>query len=146
MYSGWHANLILETWRGEKLYAVDPYVVYLGVEDTQEDWDRRFVRAAKTLERHKGRCVFLRTDSLSASRRFKPETLDWVYIDGRHDYDGVIEDIRSWLPKVKKGGVLVGHDYVSSVPRWPEVNDAVDDYFGDRVKTWPEAQTWYVTI
>ena len=39
-------------------------------------------------------------------------------------------DIQSWLPKVKDGGVLAGHDYFD---KFPEVIQAVDDYFGDSI-------------
>lgn len=34
-----------------------------------------------------------------------------VFIDARHDYESVANDIKLWSPKVKIGGVLCGHDY-----------------------------------
>ena len=35
-----------------------------------------------------------------------------MYIDARHDYESVKEDLEHWLPKVKLGGIVAGHDYV----------------------------------
>lgn len=49
--------------------------------------------------------------SKDASFLFKNQTLDFVYIDGAHDYASVKNDIYFWLPKLKKEGVLAGHDY-----------------------------------
>jgi len=48
-------------------------------------------------------------------------SIDVVYIDGDHTYDGVTKDINMWLPKVAKGGYICGHDYYSTVKK--AVND-----------------------
>ena len=48
-----------------------------------------------------------------ASKVLNEETFDFVYIDGLHTYDGVKTDIINYLPKVKKGGVIGGHDYTN---------------------------------
>lgn len=50
-------------------------------------------------------------DSIKLSRRYKKESLDFVFIDGSHDYNDVLRDIRVWSKKVKKGGFIGGHDY-----------------------------------
>ena len=39
-----------------------------------------------------------------------PDNLDFVYIDGNHQYEFVAKDIKTYYPKLKKGGVLGGHD------------------------------------
>ena len=38
---------------------------------------------------------------------------DFVYVDARHDFKGVYEDLVNWWPKLRKGGILAGHDYVT---------------------------------
>ena len=67
-------------------------------------------------------------DSITASKNFKDNTLDFVFIDGSHDYDSVVADINAWFPKVKKGGILAGDDYVDV---WPDVIRAVNEEFGE---------------
>lgn len=71
----------------------------------------------------------LRMTSVEASNTFEDESLDFVFIDASHEYLDVKTDIKSWLPKVKPGGILAGHDYTP--PFFPQVVRAVHDSFGD---------------
>jgi hypothetical protein len=61
-----------------------------------------------------------------ASKMFPDEHFDLVYIDASHWYDDVINDINTWLPKIKSGGYLTGHDYIEGI----DVLHAVNNYFG----------------
>lgn len=47
----------------------------------------------------------------STAVQFEDNSLDWVYLDADHTYPFVIEDIKFYLPKVKEGGIIAGHDY-----------------------------------
>lgn len=49
--------------------------------------------------------------SIEVSRAFRDESLAWVYIDALHDYWSVKRDVDAWLPKVRRGGIISGHDY-----------------------------------
>lgn len=49
--------------------------------------------------------------SAEASKLYQ-KSIDLLFIDGDHSYEGVKEDIRLWLPKVKFGGFVLFHDYV----------------------------------
>ncbi len=62
-----------------------------------------------------------------------PSDFDLVFIDGDHEYTQVKEDIHSWLPKVKPGGILAGHDYDPSIPIFDGVKRAVDEIFNDKI-------------
>lgn len=53
----------------------------------------------------------LRMDSCEAAQTFDDNSLDVVYIDMTHTYEAVKRDIECWLPKVKNGGYISGHDY-----------------------------------
>ncbi len=62
-----------------------------------------------------------------------PDFQDLVFIDGNHDYEFVKEDIELWLPKIRNGGILAGHDYHIVGDDFPGVKRAVDESFGDDV-------------
>jgi predicted O-methyltransferase YrrM len=66
----------------------------------------------------------IRATSKAASKKFKNESLDVVFIDLTHTYESVKEDIQLWLPKVKKGGYIAGDDYHEN---WKGVIQAVDE-------------------
>ena len=70
---------------------------------------------------------------MDAVKKFKDESLDFVYIDGAHDYKNVYKDLKAWSKKVKKGGIVAGDDYVDpSEPDYPkkiyDVKAAVNDW------------------
>jgi len=50
--------------------------------------------------------------SKHASFGFRNKSLDFVYIDGDHNYNAVVEDIEHWQPKIKSGGYIAGHDII----------------------------------
>jgi GR25 family glycosyltransferase involved in LPS biosynthesis len=62
--------------------------------------------------------------------KYENESLDFVFIDGSHDYDSVREDILNWLPKIKPGGMIAGDDYSNE---WSGVMKAVDEQFQEIV-------------
>lgn len=66
----------------------------------------------------------LKMTSLEAVKLFEDNSLDFVFIDACHEYDNVKADIMAWLPKVKPGGILAGHDYVET---WSGVIRAVNE-------------------
>ena len=68
---------------------------------------------------HKGK------PSVEAAADYEDASIDFVWIDGNHDYEAVIDDINSWLPKLKTGGWMGGHDY--NHPGHPGVKQACDE-------------------
>lgn len=63
--------------------------------------------------------------SIAAASRVPDVSLDFVYIDGCHQYENVLQDIYAWLPKIRYGGMLAGHDLC---PVWPGVVQAVNEF------------------
>ena len=52
-----------------------------------------------------------RSDDIAILERFEEATVDYVLVDGAHEYDAVKEDIINWWPKLKPNGVMFGDDY-----------------------------------
>lgn len=85
-----------------------------------------FKRNVKPVE---GYIVPLRMTSIRGAATFYDETVSFLMLDGDHSYEAVKADIAAWLPKMKKGGVISGDDYL-----WPGVTKAVHEAFGDKVE------------
>lgn len=66
---------------------------------------------------------------------------DLIFIDGGHQYSEVQQDINSFLPLLKKDGVMSGHDFMQGLAE--EVTPAVLDIFGKSVGNPPETTIWY---
>jgi len=74
------------------------------------------------------RSFLLRMQSARAARVFDDASVDFVYIDAEHKYDSVRADIHAWLPKVRPGGKIAGHDYGMA-----DVSRAVHETFGESI-------------
>jgi predicted O-methyltransferase YrrM len=77
--------------------------------------------------------TFIQKTSVKASLEVEDNSFDIIYIDADHTYEHCLEDIQLWKPKVKKGGILCGHDYFISGVLWPGVKKAVDESFSSGV-------------
>lgn len=53
----------------------------------------------------------MRMTTIQAATHFVNGTVDFVFVDADHSYEGCRTDIEAWLPKIKNGGVLAGHDF-----------------------------------
>jgi hypothetical protein len=85
-----------------------------------------------TLFEKDSQVTILRMPSLEGTRHV-PDDLDLVFIDANHEYTEVRKDIQSWLPKVRPGGLLAGHDYDQNIPMFSGVKQAVDEIFGRKI-------------
>jgi predicted O-methyltransferase YrrM len=101
------------------LHLVDPWehqedATYHDVSNMpQSDHDENLEHVKEMLGKEApGRFTVHRGYSVAVANEFKDNQLDFVYIDARHDYEGVLEDLEAWWPKLKVGGLIAGHDYV----------------------------------
>lgn len=119
-HRGEFANEILALWEAGTLYCVDPWANSPDYEwqakflKDSEDRDQDFAQAKYVLQPYGGRAVCMRGLSNVLVRAFLNESLDFVYLDGDHTEPAVTQDIQLWWPKVKPGGLLLGHDIVMS--------------------------------
>lgn len=105
----------VDTWKGsltEDVHQQDPAVI----NDTLYD---EFITNTEPLK-HILKPV--RLTSMEAAKQYEDNSLDFVLIDGSHEYEDVIDDITEWLKKVKPGCLLAGDDY-----EWPGVKRAVTE-------------------
>ena len=100
-----------------KLYCIDPWIAY--DEYVERHGEKGQVLLNEEFEITKKRlapfkCELIRKSSMDAVKDFKDESLDFVFIDGNHSFEYVVDDIAAWSKKVKKGGIVAGHDYWNS--------------------------------
>jgi hypothetical protein len=112
---GHNSKSILQELPIKKLYLVDPYEFYTQEDsplklETIERPDEFYTIAKKRLSKYKNQIEFIKKKSNEAVDEI-PDNLDFVYIDGNHDYKYVKKDIQTYYPKLKNGGILGGHDF-----------------------------------
>jgi len=104
---GRHAKVLFKNIPDLKLYAVDPWTAYNRI--PQEKIERNFKWCKKRLENCN--VEYLRMKSMEAIKHIPDSSLDFVYIDGLHEFDPVMLDLIYWSRKVRPGGIVAGHDY-----------------------------------
>lgn len=133
VFHGNFALIYLEYLDIKKVYLIDPYEAYEGYEmmgynsSTLIEKLREAEKEAHIkLDAYKNKIKWIKATSAIASTCIDDESLDFVYIDGSHEHDFVLQDITLYYPKVKKGGLLSGHDY--GRPSWPGLSKAVNNF------------------
>lgn len=105
---------ILDYWKASKLYMVDNWGKIEGQTgdgNFENDWHRKNYEAGmERIKPFKDRAVILRGISWEMAVNVPDESLDCLYIDCCHEYGCVKNDLAAWAPKVKKGGLISGHD------------------------------------
>lgn len=95
--------------------------------------------------------IKIKMNTLEAFKYFKDESIDILYIDADHSYSSVILDIMNWVPKIKWGGILSGHDYIPNETRDRyerkstngDVFEVIRDIFEDNV-IMHEELNWHI--
>lgn len=118
------------------LYCIDPWSPYAGRRYTAERQDGIYREAVKNLTPYNTKII--RKTSMEALKDFDDESLDFVYIDGNHEFDYICPDIIFWSKKVRRGGIVAAHDYYGF--GWSGVMKAVEAYTHCH-----HIDPWYVT-
>ena len=105
---GTNAAMFFKHVPGLKLICVDPWSAF--GKNTDEHMENVYRNARKNLDGKD--VVWKRTPSLDGAKEVEDGSLDFVYIDGLHDFDSVMVDVITWTKKVRKGGIVSGHDFV----------------------------------
>jgi len=122
------------------LYCIDPFEHYPAQTEIlnlnkdkfyQVNYEKVINKFLSRMEPYLERYILLRMYSKTAARVVQDGSLDFVFIDGNHSYEFAKEDIELWLPKIKSGGLLTGHDYnVRGYKKSFGVTQAVEERFG----------------
>lgn len=145
----WAENIIDYCKAGLEIYGIDPW------KDSEDNIYRKIVsipgNRAKTIETVHDyalertikypNCKLVQKTSMEALADFPKRSLDFVYIDGNHAFGYVAMDLMKWADKVKKGGIIAGHDYFSTrgIRKLRQVGCVIDAFVGSY-----DIDNWYV--
>ena len=136
-YSG-EGTLVLANYFKEVL-AVDPWLNGYDINDrASQQTPMKFV-LAKFHENTKGldNVNYSQSKSLDALEIVEDGSLDLVYVDGDHRYEAVLADLKGWLPKLRAGGVMAGHDW-----SFPAVQKALFEVFNNKETMLFQGDSW----
>lgn len=124
---GRYSELLCKKIPNLKLYCIDSWTVGKDARSKEIGAEVAMKRYAEAWGKlHPLGCILIRKLSLDAVKEFEDESLDFVYIDACHEYDYVMQDIIEWTKKVRRGGIVAGHDYYDFTRSG--VVEAVNDY------------------
>jgi len=114
VFKGEYSKEILKN-EPKMLYMID---VWKSIENGYDDSTNNkyhtdvFKSASEIADLFINNAIMIRCESIKAASLVNDETVDFLYIDANHAYEAIKKDIDTWFPKVKKGGIFGGHDYL----------------------------------
>jgi hypothetical protein len=127
VYKGENSLQLLKNLNIKQLFLIDPYIAYKEY-DTENEFtiqsplQKIEKNARNRLVKYNEKITFVKEKSSDALKKIS-SNLDFVYIDGNHDYLFVKEDIENYYKKLRKGGILSGHDIDQ-----PDITKAVIEF------------------
>jgi len=119
VHKGEFSQRIINVTNPSKLYLIDPWKCFeedtydkswYGKTTPQQDLDRRY-ESVKAKFSARNNVHIIRKLSQEAADDIPDNSLDFVYIDGDHTFEGTCADFKSFYPKIKNGGFICGDDY-----------------------------------
>ena len=125
---GKFTSYLLNAYPKLMMHVVDPWENQPGANEdyTEWNWIKIYNEYFENIKTVRDRIIEHRDYSKNVAPMIPDGQLDFVFIDAQHDYISVRQDIELWGPKIRKGGLLAGHDYQS---RFPGVIAAVNEKF-----------------
>lgn len=131
-FGGASAEIFLKSNAFKTLYCIDPYEKNFDpndmstsdrLENAEIEFDKKF-KDNKIISK-------IKLKSCDALNMFEDNSIDFIYIDGNHQYEFVKYDIENYFKKVKVGGIIAGHDYDvhQTIRHIKGVKIAVDEFF-----------------
>lgn len=139
---GIYTEILCQANPNAEIHGVDPWLVYPEYREhiSQENIDVLYLKAKTRLQQFPN-CILWRGFSSEVVKEFKDNSLDFVYIDANHTLQFVIQDIAEWSRKIRKGGIIAGHDYRLNKP------DPYRNHTVQAVQAWTNAyhiNPWFI--
>lgn len=118
VWNGENAQHLFDDVRPTRLHLVDPWANQPLPNWSHATWEAHLTSMRNTQQRFKkhitdGRVVIHQGHSRNVLAQMRDDSLDWMFIDGDHRYEGCLADLRESDRLVKDTGYIIGHDYVS---------------------------------
>lgn len=128
-YAGESTQALVNSGAFKKFYCIDPWE--MGYDPADIAGDEHIFEAEQVFDsrfKDNPAVIKIKKKSHDAVGMFEDESIDFIYIDGNHQYQAVKQDLEDYVPKIKQGGIIAGHDYLYKP--MPGVTKAVDEFFG----------------
>ena len=104
-------------------------------------WDHEtyYKRMLQFCAQYPDRAQIIKGYTTEVAETIEDGSLDFVFIDADHGYEGCLRDIKAWAPKVRAGGYVMGHDI-----HFPTVQQAVTEYYGENSWNVEDDFVWWV--
>lgn len=134
VWDGGFSEEILKIARPRTLHLVDPWTYQpefanaaFGKPKNERAMEDRFRAVSEKFARD-DRVVIHRAMSHEVLAGFADGALDWVYLDGNHNYDVVRGDLALCRAKVRPGGIISGDDLLWKLDDGAPVRRAVREF------------------
>lgn len=121
----------------QTIHCIDPFEGDEGFNEEHDyDWD--FIQEQFTINtRHyNDKIIHHKEFSENIFHKFEDESFDFIYVDGNHSYEAVKRDLENYLPKIKNGGFIGGHDYLYPRKRHPKLLSSNVQHFHNCTPDW----------
>lgn len=139
-----HVEEILKHPEITRLFGVDSYQHRDDYDDAmnmpQERFEELYGYVLRFTAQYGNRFKLIRKSTLDASYEIADGSLDFVYVDADHSYAACKADLATWLPKLRRGGMMSGHDF-----NFPGVLHAVQEVATD-LHLEAESNWWFIPL
>ncbi len=121
VFKGGYSQTILDKASPQKLYLIDPWASAEDpdlakswyAKDSEHDMERIYADVKKKFDKHisTGQVELVRRRTQEATELIADGSLDFIYIDGDHRFEGVQYDLDFAFQKVRRGGVIAADDH-----------------------------------
>jgi hypothetical protein len=110
---GRYSRVLCDNIPGLKLFGIDNWVNISGSDEERAHRESAYKQTLENLKPfiQSGMYIVVKKSSMDALNDFLDNSLDFVFIDADHSYESVKKDLCGWVPKVRVGGIISGHDY-----------------------------------